>query len=144
LNLGHDALKERRTPGIYLNPVKGSLDFLPSTPNGKSRRIRDFVWETSANCGEPSEIHSSPQIVEGISDNQRQIIQTVSEVWDFMFQRLSAVWTVLDCGSATIFERINGGLHVRDMFLGPLNFQAGVSKRCIHTQEVYAVPEEGA
>jgi hypothetical protein len=77
--------------------------------------------------------------VESISDNQGQIIQTVSEVWDFMFERLSAVWTVLDCGSATIFERINGGVHVRDMFLGPLNLESGVPVKCVHAKEVYAL-----
>jgi ribosomal protein S20 len=139
LNLGHDAIKKRFTPGIYLNPVKGSLDLLPSMPNGKLCRIGDFVGEASANCGEPCEVHSCPQVVESISDNQGQIIQTVSEVWDFMFERLSAVWTVLDCGSATIFERINGGVHVRDMFLSPLNLQSGVPVKCAHAKEVYAL-----
>jgi hypothetical protein len=144
LNLGHDAVKERFTPGIYLNPMKGSLDLLPSMPYGKLCRVGDFVREASANCGEPGEVQSSPQIVDGISDNQGQLIQSISEFWNFMLQRLSAVWAVLDCHSATIFERENGGIHVRDMFLGPLNFQAGVSKRCIHTQKVYANPEEAA
>ena len=138
LNLGHDAVKKRFTPGIYLNPVKGSLDLLPSMSNGKLRRVGDFVGEASANCGEPCEVHSSPQIVEGISDNQGQTIQTVSEVWDFMYERLSAVWTVLDCGSATIFERINSSVHVCDMFLGPLNLESGIPIKCAHNQRVYA------
>lgn len=33
LNLGHNAIPKRWTPGIYLNPVKGTLDFVPFLPN---------------------------------------------------------------------------------------------------------------
>lgn len=138
LNLGHDALKERIASGIYLNPVKGSFDFLSGFPNRELGSVGKLVGETPADCGVPCEVHSSPQIVEGISDNQRQTIQTVSEVWDFMYERLSAVWTVLDCGSATIFKRINGGVHVCDMFPGPLNLESGIPIKCAHNQRVYA------
>ena len=138
LNLAHNALKERIASGIYLNPVKGSFDFLSGFPNRELGSVGKLVGETPANCGVPCEVHSGPQIVKGISDNQGQIIQTVSKVWDFMFQRLPAVRTVLDCGSATIFEHVDSGVHIRDMFLGPLNLEPGVSIKCAHNQGVYS------
>lgn len=103
LNLGDNAVKQPIASGIYLNAVKDSFDVLPSFPNGELGRIGNLLREQPADCDVPCEVQSAPKIVNGISDNQRQIIQSISEVWNFMLQRLATVRAELDCGSATIF-----------------------------------------
>jgi hypothetical protein len=74
LDFAHDTFKEPDALGVYLNPVKGSLDFLPPVPNWEFGIVRDFVGQESANCADPSEIQSTPEIVNRISSNQGQII----------------------------------------------------------------------
>ncbi len=136
LNLRHDAVEERFASGIYLNPVKGTLDFLSCFPNWELGSVGKLVRETSADCGVPREVHSGSQIVESITGDQGQVIQGVCEVGDFMFQRLSAVWALLDCHSASIFERDNSGVHVRDMFLGPLHLESSIPIKCTHAESL--------
>jgi len=55
-------------------------------------------------------------------------------LWDFVYQRLSTVRVMLYCGSASIFERDERRCKIRNMFLGPINFEACVPK-CVHGAE---------
>jgi hypothetical protein len=60
--------------------------------------------------------------VDCVASDERQIVQSIGGIRNFVFERLSPLRLVLDCGSASIFERDDGGCKVRDMFLGPFNF----------------------
>lgn len=141
LNLGHDAIPESRTAGIYINAVKGSLDVLPRFSNGEFSVVRDFVRKESADCATPCEIQSTSQIVDSITSNERQIIQSFPRIRDFVLQQVSALFILLDCHCTSIFERDNGGCKVRDMFLGSINLEAGISVKCTH--ERFPVREHG-
>jgi hypothetical protein len=138
LNLGHDASVERWAPGIHLNPMKGSVDFLLRIPNGETCFGGDFFWEKSSNRIVPSEIQGAPQVMDGIRSNQGQVIQGVSEVWNFVNQGLSAVRVLLDCGCATIFQSNMSRCKLSNVFIGPSDFETGIPVRCAHKREVYA------
>lgn len=140
LDIAHDTFKERYASGIYINPMKGTLDILPSLPNWEFGFIGDFVGEKSTDCAVPREVQSASHIVQGIPSNQGQIIQRFSGIGDFVYQRLSALSVVLDCGSASIFERNNGSCKVRDMYFGPFNLKASVLVGCAHKRECTVTP----
>ena len=134
LDLLHDAFVQRDASSVYIDAVKGSVDLLPHLANWKSGFFGDFLGEQSANCAVPCEVESTSEIVERIPCDQRQVVQNVRGIWNFVYQRLSALSIVLDCGSASMFERNDGGCKVRAMFIGPLNLQVGVSKECTHSR----------
>jgi hypothetical protein len=133
--------KSAFAPGVYLNPVKGTLDFLPCFPNWELSAIRNFVREKPANRSLPCEVHSGTQIVNGIPNDHGQSVQAISKFRDFVLKRLTAVWAMLDCHTATVFERVNGGLHVRDMLLGPLDLETGVPMGCRHAEQLSTVSQ---
>lgn len=74
LNLGHNAIPDIRTAGVYLNPVKGALNILPRLSNWEFGMVGEFVGQESTDRATPCEIQSTSQIVESIASNERQII----------------------------------------------------------------------
>lgn len=127
LNFGDDAIKECFTPGVYLNTVKGSFETLLCLPNWKLSTGRHLVGQASLHRAVPCEVESSMQIVEGIPNDQRQVIQSIPEIRKLMFERLSSIWALLDRSNAGIFERVNSGIHVRDMLIGPFHLESSIS-----------------
>lgn len=138
LNLQHDAVPQGWTPGVYVNTVKGGFDFLQRLSDWKLRLSGELVGKVPLNGPVPCEIHSGPGVVDRIPDHQREFVQSLPEVRNFMFQALTSVWTVLDCSNAGVFERLNSGVHVRNMFLGPLSLEPSVPIRCAHGREGYS------
>jgi hypothetical protein len=45
---------------------------------------------------------------------------------------------MLDCGSASIFERYKGRCKVRGMFLGPLNLEPSIAVMFAHNKREYS------
>ena len=133
LNFRYDTVKQGRATLVYLNVAKGTFDVISRVPDREFSVLRKPVGQTSTDRVVPREVHRTSGVVNCIPDNQREIIESKPEIWDFMYQRLSAIHAVLDCRGVSFFQRENSGVQVRDVFLGPLNLKSGVSVR--HSEE---------
>jgi len=88
----------------------------------------------------PGEIESSFEIMDCIPGNQGHLIGSPRKVRNRMYQVLMPSIAILHDRRSVIFvQRENGCLQVRDMFIGPLNFQAGVSEEFAHEMEFIGV-----
>jgi hypothetical protein len=112
--------------------MKATLDVLPSIANWELGGIGNLVRQKPENCAVPSEVKSATQVMDCVPGNQGQLIQGSSEFWDFVHHELSTVRVILDCGSATILQSDVSRCKLRDVFLGPINLEAGVSVKCTH------------
>ena len=103
LNLGHDAVVQQDTSGVYLNPMKATLDVLPSIANWELGGIGNLVRQKPRMCctKRSQERYAGYGLRPG---NQGQLIQGSSEFWDFVHHELSTVRVILDCGSR-LFSR---------------------------------------
>ena len=76
-----------------------------------------------------------------ISSNQGHLIGSRIEFRNHVYQVLMAGIAILyDCRSVIFFQGENGAFQIRDMFIGPLNFQAGISEETAHGMEFIRVP----
>ncbi|MGB6484109.1 MAG: hypothetical protein WBE86_11550 [Candidatus Acidiferrales bacterium] len=141
LDFGHDAIKERFAPGIYFNAVKGSFDTLSRFPNGEFCGIGNLVGNNSADSAVPCKIKGGVQIMDGVSGDQGEFLQAGVNFWNLVLDRLnSSVRLTLDCHSVGIFERENSGVHIRDVFFGPFDFESGVPVKCAHADSILHSP----
>ncbi len=132
-----NAIEQRFASGVYFNSVKSSFELLSSSPNREFGGIRKFVGKVPANRAVPCKIQGGVQVVDSVSGYQRQIKQSLFEIWKLVYKRLHAgLWVVLDSDSVSCFPRDSSGVEILDMFLGPLNFQSGVSKQYAHGEEI--------
>lgn len=137
LYVAEDAIEQAFASGIYFNPMESVEDAFYSFPHREPGVARNFIGKVPANRAVPCEIQSASQVVNDISGDERQIEQGLFEIWELVYQRLcSSVWVMLDCGSVSVFLRDNSDLQFRDVLIGPINLQAGISKKCAHTREV--------
>ena len=138
LDLGHNAFVQPDASGIYLNPMKGTMDILPSIADGELGGMGNLVRQQSENCAMPSEVKRAAQVMNSVPSNQGQFVQGISEVRDFVYKGLSTVRVILDCGSTTILQRSVRRFELLDVFFGPLDLESGISVECAHNREVYA------
>jgi hypothetical protein len=137
LYVGSDFIKERRASGIYFSPMKGCFKFLSSLADGEFGEFRTSSGDMSFDCAHPCEVKSGMEIVDGIANYQRQIQKSIFETWERVYQLLlTSLKIFLNPSSVTFFEREDSSLQLCDMFIGPINLQSGVPKRCTHNKEV--------
>ncbi|HEY6466853.1 MAG TPA: hypothetical protein VIY69_12720, partial [Candidatus Acidoferrales bacterium] len=136
LNVGDDTIEQAFAPGIYFNATKGSFHTFSSFPHGEFRLIGDFVGQNSRNGAVPSEIHGSAEIMKGIPDNQRKLREGLLEFRELMYKRLAAIWAMLDSHTVAVFVRQNSGIEVRDVFIGPFDFETGIPIECTHAGSI--------
>jgi hypothetical protein len=131
---GNNKLEECGTQGMYFNTLKATFDTLLSFPNWEPSMFGlGKVNAASLTDGAPSKIESRMEIVNGISRDEGKLQEFFVKVWDFVLQLLNASIRVqLECGSILLFQKDICVLHVRDMFIGPIKLQSGMSKQCSH------------
>src|SRR5208283_3140802 len=123
--------------GVYFNPMKGSFDLFSSFAHGKFCKTGADSRNVLFDGAYPCKVESGMQIVNGVPQNQGQLQASVFEVWDFVYQVLKASLSIqLDCSSLCVFQSENSVLQLRDVFVGPINLQPGISEKCSHTKEV--------
>lgn len=125
-------------PGIYLNAVEGVFDKLPRLPDRETCFGIQFVGQAPGNDFDPREIERSPNVVDSIPDDQGYAPKLPFDIRDCVYNRLStSERVILNCGSVSFFERQKCGLHLRNMFIGPLNFEPGIMEDRLHGPTVY-------
>jgi hypothetical protein len=71
---------------------------------------------------EPRIIHRRPEVVNCISGDEREVGENGVDSLALMFDRLASGLRVdLNATNATIWQRENNGIYVRDVLIGPLN-----------------------
>ncbi len=140
-----NAIEQRFASSVYFNPTKSSFEVLSSSPNREFGGIRNFVGKVPANRTVPCKIQGTVQVVDSVPGNQRQIKQSLFEIWELVYQRLcSSLWVMLNCDSVSAFPCNSSGVEILDVFHGPLNFQSGISKQCAHGKEIITRDERKA
>jgi hypothetical protein len=129
LCFGYDEVKKWRTSGIYLNAMQGRFEFLFGGTDGKLGAISLTGRNMFSNDSSPRKIEGGMQVVQDIPNNQSQIKKSIVDLWDFV--RDSFI-IFIDCGGVSILKRQKCDFQLRDVFIGPFDFLAGVSKECAH------------
>ena len=134
LYIGNDQFKKRGiTSGVYRNAVQGTFKFLPTGINGKLGAIKVCGWNVLHEDAHPCEIESSFEIMDCIPGNQGHVIGSFSEFWNRMYQVLMASIAILhDCRSVVLFQSGDSRFQIRYVFIGPLDFQTGISEEFAH------------
>lgn len=71
---------------------------------------------------DPGKIERTPKIVDCISDHQGDVVDTLSELRHRVYEVLVASLEVFpDDSSATVFQKDDSNIQLRDMFIGPFN-----------------------
>ena len=141
LYVGNDQSKECGiTSGVYRNTVQGTFKFLPTGVNREFRAIKvggqNVLFEGAYSC----EIESGFEIVDCIPSNQSHLVGSLSEFRNRMYQVLVASIAILyHCRSVILFQSGNSCFQIRDMFIGPLDFQSGISEELAHEIEFMRV-----
>jgi hypothetical protein len=136
LYFGDDHIEKFVASGIYFNAMKSRFDVLSRRAYGEVVVLRNGPRCVPLENTAPSEIESRVEIMDSISNDQRQAQTSALRVWEIMYQRLIASVTIfLDYRGVRFFERQDGGLKIVDMFIGPIDFQSGISELSSHDTE---------
>ena len=126
LYVGHDPVEKFRATNIYFSPVEKSFHIFPGLPNGKFGPLIKGVKGMPFDGTDVGVVDGGPQIVESVSDNQRHRRGELRHVGKCVDDILRSNWLVsLDSGSVTIPHRGDDSLQVRNVFIGPFNFESG-------------------
>lgn len=129
LYIGHDDIEKIATPGVYFDAVKGIFYAFPSFANGEAVVVGDCPRSMQFESAGPRVIEDDSQIVNCIPGYQGQLQKAFGQFGMFMLNRFCASVAILvDCGDCVFFQRRNSGFQVRDMLIGPVNLQTGISK----------------
>jgi hypothetical protein len=75
---------------------------------------------------EPRIIESAFHVMDGVSDHHSHVIGQGIHILDFIFKEfISSAGIDLDCSSASFLQRENSCFNLRDMLIGPFDFESG-------------------
>jgi hypothetical protein len=121
LDLRKDAIEERGTGDVYFSPAKRSLRFRRSPPYGKFGGADDGGRRHPLNGVDPGVIDRRPEIVDYIASDQCDLSQKRRYAREIVLDRLRRnVRIDLDAGSVTVWQGINSGCEIGNVFLGPV------------------------
>jgi hypothetical protein len=117
--------------------MEGCFNFFPSIADREFVEVRDSSRSVSLKSTSPRIIEGRAEIVKGISNNQGQVQESIFMFWEVMYKALVSCLTItLNCSRFSFYERQDGGIHISDMLIGPLNLESGISKNWAHSKEV--------
>jgi hypothetical protein len=118
--------------GMFFSVVQSRFDSVPFFVNREFQMASVNSGNPRSNETGPRNIERGTQIVDDISDNERQPSQSLREVWNLAYKMLNSCVIGLSCRNLTFFERDDGILHVNDVLIGPFNFQERIADNCTH------------
>ena len=131
LNVGNNGLEEGGAGDIYFSPLQGTFNMRTRWERRKFGVVVKGGGNESFNCGYPGKVESGVKVVDSIAYDQRQFQQCMFESWEGVYQHLVASFRIsLDCSQVSLFQRDDSCLKLIDMFIGPIDLQASISKTC--------------
>lgn len=138
LYVGDEQVEDGRIrEGVYANPIDRTFKVFQRGMDRKLRMIAVKSVNMLSEQSNPSEIERGPKIVNSISSDQGDVIGVLAEVEKVYEFLIASVSIHQNSGGAGFFQRANSPLQIRNVLIGPLDFQASFSERIGHGAEVY-------
>jgi hypothetical protein len=132
LYFGNDPIKEFRTKNVYFSIFERTFYVIPSLPNGefgvliKDGRGMDF------NGSEISVFNGHPQIVNSVPDDESHDAGDFADIRRRVLNCFATSLIRFDRGNVSLWQTGDNCLKVRNMFVGPFNFESG-SSEAVHS-----------
>jgi hypothetical protein len=135
LYVGDDPVKEFRTKNIYFSPSQSAFYFFPGLRSGEFGVTIKCSASVPFDGSAVGVINRRPEIMESISNNQRHNWSEFGKVSKCVDDILrSNTLVTLDSGTVTVLHRSNELLQVRNVFIGPFNFESSGCESINHDE----------
>jgi hypothetical protein len=129
--------EERWMESVYIGLSKRAFYFFDVLMHGEFCPVIDERGSKSSNGLQPSVVKCALKVVDGVSDHESEIVDSLSIAKRVYKSLSSMLWVNLNRTGVSFVKRDDACFDILDVIVGPFNFESGICE--LHSERVARV-----